>query len=139
MLPPMIPDATRFAPSPMKVLVAVGRPATRSALRSLLKSEPGVQAVGEAGDLLTATRTIGGARPEVMLVDRAVLGEAGLERLPMLAAAAPGVAIFFVGMGDHPRFEAYARQQGAAGYVRLDEASQRLSGALASLASPPAA
>jgi DNA-binding NarL/FixJ family response regulator len=135
----VIPDDTHIASRPLRVLVAAGRPATRSALRSLLGSEPGVLRVGEAADLLTAIRSIRGARPDAVLVDRALLGDAGLARLPVLTSAAPGVAVFFVGMGDHPRLEAHARRAGAAGYIRLDEAQERLSSALAWLASPSAA
>jgi DNA-binding NarL/FixJ family response regulator len=125
--------------SPVKVLVAVGRPATRSALWSLLGSEPGVEPIAAAGDLLTAIRTMRETRPDAVLVDRALLGEMGLERLPTLAAAAPGIAIFLIGMGDHPRLEAHARRAGAAGYVRLDAAPERLSRVLAWPARPSAA
>ena len=46
-------------------------PATRSALRSLLDSEPGLQAVGEAADLLTRSATIRTSVPDAVLVDRA--------------------------------------------------------------------
>ena len=139
MLPPMIPDAARTASRSLKVLVAAGRPATRSALWSLLGSEPGVERIPAAGDLLTAIRTIRAARPDAVLVDRALLGDAGLERLPVLTSAIPGVAVFFVGMGDHPRLEAHARRAGAAGHIRLDEAQERLSSALAWLAPPSTA
>jgi|tagenome__1003787_1003787.scaffolds.fasta_scaffold20520200_2 DNA-binding NarL/FixJ family response regulator len=130
---------THSASRSRKVLIAAGRPTTRSALRSLLDSEPGVQVVGEAVDVLTTIRALRTASPDVLLVGTSILGDAGLKRLSMLAAEAPGVPIFVVGMGDHPRMEAHARAAGAAGYVRLDEAPERLSSALASLASPTAA
>jgi DNA-binding NarL/FixJ family response regulator len=138
MLTSMIPDHT-LRSSPVRVLVVAGRPLTRAALRSLLDGEPGVQAMAEAADLSTAIHAIRASPPDVVLVDRSALGEAGLKRLPLLAAAAPGAGIFLVGMGDHPRLEAHARQAGAAGYLRLDEAPERLSSVLASPAPPSAA
>jgi DNA-binding NarL/FixJ family response regulator len=137
MLTSMIPDHTPRS-SPVRVLVVAGRPLTRAALRSLLDGEPGVQAMAEAADLSTAIHAIRASPPDVVLVDRSALGEAGLKRLPLLAAA-PGAGIFLVGMGDHPRLEAHARQAGAAGYLRLDEAPERLSSVLASPAPPSAA
>jgi two-component system response regulator DesR len=117
---------------PLKVLVAIARPATRAALIALLDSEPALRGVGVAGDLPAAMRMIRAAAPEAVLIDRTVLGPTGVGRLALLAAAAPAVAVFLVGMGDHPRLDAYARDAGAAGYIRLDEAPERLSGALRS-------
>jgi DNA-binding NarL/FixJ family response regulator len=120
-----------FTDRPLDVVVATGRPATRAALTALLESEPRLRAAGVAGDLPTAVRLIRATDPDAMLIDRTVLGP-GDGRLRMLAASMPGVAVFLVGMGDHPRLDANARDAGAAGYIRLDEAPERLSGALVS-------
>lgn len=122
------------ADRPLNVLIATGRLATRAALTALLDSEPHLRGAGVAGDLPTTIRMIRSRRPHVVLVDRTVLGPAGVGRLTMLTAAAPGVAVFLVGMGDHPAMDAYARSAGAAGYLRLDETPERLSGALTSAA-----
>jgi two-component system response regulator DesR len=139
MLTDMIARPATNVSSPLKVLVATGRPATRAALTALLESEPGMCPDGIAGDLATALRLVGSTSPDALLIDRTVLGPTGLGQLAALAAAAPGVGVFLVGMGDHPRLDAAARDAGAAGYIRLDEAPERLSGALAPLASRPAA
>jgi DNA-binding NarL/FixJ family response regulator len=118
----------------VSILVATGRPATRTALTALLDSEPGVRAAGAARDLPSAIRMIRSRRPDVVLVDRTVLGPAAAGTLTMLTAAAPDVAVYLVGMGDHPQMDAYARCAGAAGYLRLDETPERLSGTLMSAA-----
>jgi DNA-binding NarL/FixJ family response regulator len=117
---------------PLSVLVATARPTTRAALTALLDAEPGLRAAGMAGDLATTIRMIRSCSPDAVLVDRTVLGTTGAGRLPMLAAAAPEVAIYLVGMGDHPRLDAHVRDAGAAGYLRLDETPERLSGTLRS-------
>jgi DNA-binding NarL/FixJ family response regulator len=128
----MVPASANPASSPLSVLIASGRLATQSALLALLDSEPGVVAAGVAADLSATIRMIRSTAPGVVLVDRTVLGPTGVGRLAMLAAAAPGVAVYLVGMGDHPRLDDYARNAGAAGYIRLDEAPERLAGRLVS-------
>jgi DNA-binding NarL/FixJ family response regulator len=117
---------------PMRVLIAADRTATRSSLWSVLETEPGLAPVGVAADLPEAIRQLRLLQPELMLVDRRLLGHAGLRRLPMLALEAEQTAIVVIGMGDHPGLDALVRSAGAAGYIRLDE---RLAGVPAMLAS----
>jgi DNA-binding NarL/FixJ family response regulator len=114
------------------VLIATTRPATRAALTALVETEPGLRVVAVAEDLATTIRMIRATVPDAVLIDRTVLGAAGAGRLAMLAAAVPEVAVHLVGMGDHPAMDTYAHSAGAAGYIRLDEAPETLSGALAS-------
>jgi two-component system response regulator DesR len=118
-----------------RVFVAAERQTTRASLLALLEIEPGLEPVGEAATLPVAIRRLRALRPEILLVDRRLLGGAGLPRLPMLAGEAVGTAIVVVGMGDHPGLDAYAERAGAAGYLRLDEAAERVS----SVVSPPPA
>jgi len=106
---------------PTTVLLASDRSATRSSLWSLLETEPGLEPVGVAADLPAAIRQLRMLTPDVMLVDRRLLGDTGLRRLPMLALEAEETAIVVIGMGDHPGLDALVRSAGAAGYIRLDE------------------
>jgi DNA-binding NarL/FixJ family response regulator len=123
----------------IQVLVATARLPTRSALRALLETEPCLHLVGMSGDLVTTIRMIRGTHPDAVLVDRTVLGGVGFNRLSLLTREAPGVAIFLVGMGDHPQIDVHARAEGAAGYIRLDEAPDRISDVLTSAPAPSAA
>jgi DNA-binding NarL/FixJ family response regulator len=115
-----------------RVLIAAGRPSTRSALRTLVELEPGVEPLAAVPDLAAAIRELRGRRPDVLLIERTLLGAPSMPRLVTLAREAPGVAIFVVGMGDHPWLEPHARRAGAAGYIQLDEASERIGSALVS-------
>jgi len=120
----------------IQVLLATARLPTRSALRALIDTEPDLQLVGMAGDMLTTIRMIRSKRPDAVLVDRTVLGGVGFNQLPLLTSQAPGVAVFLIGMGDHPQLDVHARGDGAAGYIRLDEAPERISDVLTSVAAP---
>ena len=117
------------------VVVAAGRSATRSSLWALLETEPRVEPVGAAPDLPTAIQLLRKLRPDLLLVDRSLLGDAGLRRLPMLTAESERTAVVLVGMGDHPAMQAQALKAGAAAYIRLDEAAERLDGFVDTLAS----
>ena len=121
------------------VLVAADRSTTRSSLWSLLETEPGLEPVGVAGDLPAAIRQLRLLKPDVLLVSRRLLGQAGLRRLPMLALEAEHTALVVIGMGDHPGLDALVRAAGGAGYIRLDEAAERLSGLVEIAVARPAA
>jgi DNA-binding NarL/FixJ family response regulator len=122
----------RFRIVMKRVLVAAERRTTRSSLLALLETEPDLEPVGEAAALPAAIRQLRSLRPELLLVDRRLLGGAALPRLPMLASQAGDTAIVVVGMSDHPGLDAHARQAGAAGYLRLDEAAERVSSVVSS-------
>jgi NarL family two-component system response regulator LiaR len=114
---------------PLSVVVAAVRDVTRSALWSLVEAEPTLTPAGAASDLAETVRLVRAATPDVVLVDNRLLGRAGVARLSMLAAAAPLTAVILIGMGDHPSLPRRARAAGAAGYVRLDQAAERLASA----------
>lgn len=107
--------------------MAAERPATRASLLALIETEAGLEAVGEAADLPAAVRQLRVLQPEIVLVDRRLLGGPGLPRLALLAWEAGNTAIVVVGMGDHPGLDAQARRAGAAAYLRLDQAAERMS------------
>jgi DNA-binding NarL/FixJ family response regulator len=115
--------------SPITVLVAAARGATRSAITIVLDAAPGLQPVGVAADLSGMIAVLRRSAPDVVFVDRTVLGAAGLRRLSTLAALAPATAFVVIGMSDHPGFGARARAAGAVDYVRLDDPAERVAGA----------
>ena len=121
------------------VVVAAERSATRSSLWALLETEPALRPVGKAADLAGAVEQLHALRPDVLLVHRTVLGDAGVRRRPMLAAEVPDVEIVIVGMGDHPELDAQVRRAGGAGYLRLDEAAERVAAVLGAAAPSPVA
>jgi DNA-binding NarL/FixJ family response regulator len=117
------------------VVIAAGRSTTRSSLWALLETEPHLEPVGAAPDLPTAIHLLRTLQPDLLLVDRSLLGDAGLRRLPMLTAESERTAVVLVGMGDHPGMQALALKAGAVAYMRLDEAAERLGGFVDMIAS----
>jgi two-component system, NarL family, response regulator DesR len=127
--PPAI--SHHFAPdpavlAPITVLIAAGHDRARAALEGLVESEPTLEHVASATNLASSIRALRGSRPELAVIDQAVLGHGGLDRLPLLAAVAPMTAFFVLGVETHPDFATRARRAGAAGYILLEEAAERL-------------
>jgi DNA-binding NarL/FixJ family response regulator len=108
------------------VLLAVGHARTRAALEALFDGEPGFARTASTTDLLSTVRTLREWKPAVVVIDRHLLGHGGLDQLRLLAAVAGSAVVIMVGMEDHPRFAARARAAGAAAYIRLEEAAERL-------------
>jgi DNA-binding NarL/FixJ family response regulator len=91
------------------VAIVARRAATRSALEAVLAQDRGMTVTSSAPELDDAVDA------DVVVIEDSAAGDAG--RLP---------AFVVVGMEDHPGFAQRARAAGAAAYVRLDEASERL-------------
>lgn len=123
----MIPQ---FAPAtdaaPISVFIAARHDRVRAALWHLLEREPGVEPLAATADLADMIRLLERLAPAVVVVDQSVLGEAGSDALATLAEVAPQARFVVVGMHDHPAYVTWARDAGAADYVRLDEAADRL-------------
>jgi DNA-binding NarL/FixJ family response regulator len=123
----MIPH---FAPAeeaaPVSIFIAARHERVRAALWQLLEHEPGIEPLAATADLADMIALLERLRPAVVVVDQSVLGDAGLDALSTLGEAAPQAAFIVVGMHDHPGYVTKAREAGAADYVCLDEAADRL-------------
>jgi DNA-binding NarL/FixJ family response regulator len=113
----------------LPVLVASGHPGTRAALYALLDGDPALSHAASTADLASTVRALACLGAAVVVVDQRILGEGGLDGLPPLVALAPPAVVLMVGMEDHPRYARRVRAGGAAAYIRLEEAVERLSAA----------
>jgi DNA-binding NarL/FixJ family response regulator len=118
--------ATAHDRARISAVIATRHPAMRSSLSAALEGDPQVHLLGAAGDLLDTMRLLRSFQPDIVLLDAGVLGDEGIRRLPLLRSAAPTTAFLVLGMGDHPAYAAHARRSGAADYVRMDQAADRL-------------
>jgi DNA-binding NarL/FixJ family response regulator len=123
----MIPQLALQKEAPdVTVFIAARHDRVRAALWQLLEGEVGIEPLAATADLTDMVRLLGWLRPSVVVVEQSVLGDTGLDALSTLVQVAPEAAIIVVGMHDHPGYVAWARDAGAADYVCLDEAVDRL-------------
>ncbi|HZE03887.1 MAG TPA: response regulator transcription factor, partial [Solirubrobacteraceae bacterium] len=74
-----VPDA---AEAPVTVVVADDHRVVRTGLRLLLEGEAGFEVVAEAGDVSSARRYVRAHRPQVLVLDLNMPGEASLPAIP---------------------------------------------------------
>jgi DNA-binding NarL/FixJ family response regulator len=116
----------------MRVLIADDQPQVRSALRLLLKQEPGVTVVGEAEDTQQALELAAGQRPDLVLLDWELPGPwAGQPLkntdqclLPALRARCPQVKV--VALSGRPEARRAALAAGADAFVSKGDPPERV-------------
>jgi len=102
------------------VLIADPHPATRSALRSALKSTKTVTVVGETPDLPSALNAISAAQVDIVLADSGVAGLRSESARAGLAQLSRRVPVIVMGMGDPRLYGPALHTAGAAGYWPKD-------------------
>ncbi len=80
----------------IRVFVVDDHPVLRSGLEAVLRAEPGFSCVGTAADGAGLERAVARARPTVVVLDRHLAGEDGLDicRALRASAAAPAVVLY---------------------------------------------
>ncbi|MBZ5589689.1 MAG: response regulator transcription factor [Acidobacteriia bacterium] len=108
----------------IRVLIADDHSMIRTGLRALLKSDPDVTVVGEAGDGRETFRLVEELAPDVVLLDISMPGEDGIQVAKRLKGSFPKVRVLFLTMHEDAGLMREAIQAGAAGYVikRAEEA-----------------
>jgi DNA-binding NarL/FixJ family response regulator len=105
------------ATRPIRVLHCDDVADVRELVRFALEDDPRLEPVGGAGDADELLAQLHELRPDVVLLDLALPGRDGLELIPVLLDAAPGVrVVVFSGFAARPT-EPVARELGAAAYV----------------------
>lgn len=107
-----------------RVLIADDQPHVRSAMRLLLRQEPGLAVVGEAGDVDQALELAAGRRPDIVLLDWELPGEGGGAALAGLRAAQPGLVV--VALSGRPEARRAALDAGADAFVSKGDPPERL-------------
>jgi len=105
----------------IRVLVVDDHPVLRAGLEAVLRAEPGFVAVGAAADGTQALRLVRRARPDVVVLDRRLGREDGLDLCATLRAeAAPPEVVIYTANMD-PDLDARARAAGARGVVAKED------------------
>jgi DNA-binding NarL/FixJ family response regulator len=116
----------------MRVLIADDQPQVRSALRLLLKQEPGVTVVGEAEDTQQTLDLAAGQRPDLVLLDWELPGtwaagplkNTGRHLLPALRARCPHTKV--IALSGRPEARKAALAAGADAFVSKGDPPERV-------------
>jgi DNA-binding NarL/FixJ family response regulator len=108
----------------MRVLIADDQPHVRSALLLLLRQEPDVTVVGEAGDAEQALELVAGQQPDLVLLDWELPGRGGTATLARLQAARPGLLV--IALSGRPESRRAALAAGVDVFVSKGEPPDQL-------------
>jgi two-component system nitrate/nitrite response regulator NarL len=104
-------------PLPIRLVVVDDHTLFRRGLVALLGSDERFEVVGEAGDAAQALQLLPTCRPQVLLLDNHLPGASGVDALPSLLAAAPGLRVLMLTMSEDEHDLAAALKRGASGYL----------------------
>ena len=111
---------------PLTVVIADDHPLFRKGLVELLRGEPGLRVVGEAGDGPAALELIERERPRLAVLDIAMPGTGGLDVARAVRERGLPVRVVLLTMYDLPEMLSRAVELGVAGYVLKDSAAAEL-------------
>ncbi|MBL8325436.1 MAG: response regulator transcription factor [Rubrivivax sp.] len=104
-------------PHSIRLMVVDDHTLFRRGLVALLASDERFEVVGEAGDAAQALQVVQACRPQVMLLDNHLPGARGVDALPSLLAALPGLRVLMLTMSEDEQDLATALKRGASGYL----------------------
>jgi DNA-binding NarL/FixJ family response regulator len=119
---------------PITVLIADDHPIFRKGLREVLRDDPDIQLVAEAGDGAKALEEICGRKPQVAVLDLDMPGMNGLEIAKRIFDLKLPVAVVLLTMYKEERILNEAMNARILGYVLKENAASDLLGCVHSVA-----
>jgi two-component system nitrate/nitrite response regulator NarL len=116
-VPPATTAAADTPAAPIRLMVVDDHTLFRRGLIALLTSDGRFEVVGEAGDAAQALQVLRACRPQVLLLDHHLPGASGVDVLPSLLEAQPGLRVLMLTMSEDEHDLAAALQRGASGYL----------------------
>jgi two-component system, NarL family, response regulator NreC len=110
----------------IRIVIADDHQVVRSGLKMLLDAEEDLEVVAEAGDVDSATRTVLGYKPDVLVLDLNMPDGSSLPAIPKMLSDSPSTNIVVLTMQEDPAFAREALQAGARGYVLKEAADNEL-------------
>jgi two-component system sensor histidine kinase/response regulator len=101
----------------VRVVLVDDTPSLRMLTRLALE-DTGFEVVGEAGDGLAGVNVVTQLQPDLVLLDLAMPVMDGLEALPLMRKACPGVRVVIVSGFDRKAMESQVIEAGADGYIQ---------------------
>ena len=101
----------------IRIMVVDDHTLFRRGLTALLQRDPQFEIVGDAGDAGEAQRRAQELQPDVILLDNHLPGVNGVDALPALHEAVPGVKVLMLTVSEDERDLSAALRGGACGYL----------------------
>lgn len=115
---------------PVHILIAEDQVITRSGLRTLLASVPGLEVVGEATNGAEVIEMATALQPEIILMDLIMPEVNGIEATHRIHRTNPRIAILVLTQHDDDTFVFPVIRAGASGYLLKDADRDELVGAI---------
>ncbi len=110
----------------IKILLVDDHPLVREGVANLIRQQPDLEVCGEAANEPQALQLIGGALPNVAVVDLSLENGSGLELIKSIKAMHPSVAVLALSMHDESLYAERALRAGARGYLMKREAAKKV-------------
>jgi DNA-binding NarL/FixJ family response regulator len=114
----------------IRVLLVDDQSIILSGLRAILRSEPGIQVVGEAVNGHQAVEKAGTLRPDLVLMDMMMNGQDGATVTKVIRDRFPEIGVLVLTAHADQKLFRRAAEAGAAGYILKDIAPQNLVAAI---------
>jgi DNA-binding NarL/FixJ family response regulator len=118
--------SAKFSPTRRRIIVADDHPVILQMVRRLLAEQPNFEVVGEATNGAQAVILVQSLKPDVIVLDVAMPHMSGFEAARRILEAMPSVAVVILSTHTHEHFLRKAKECGAKGFVRKQDASERL-------------
>jgi CheY-like chemotaxis protein len=110
----------------IRVVLADDHPLVREGLLSLLRREPDIEVVGEAGDGRAAVDMVARLRPDVVLMDVSMPVLDGVEATRRVVSMSPDVRIIGLSLDAHPETARAMLDAGAVEFITKNSPRQQL-------------
>lgn len=114
----------------IRILVVDDHTLFRRGLTALLQRDPQFEVVGDAGDASQAQRRAEELKPDLILLDNHLPGVNGVDALPALLEAVPGVRVLMLTVSEDECDLSAALRGGACGYLLKTVEGDALAAAL---------
>ena len=109
-----------------RIFIVDDHPLVRDWLAALIKQQPDLEYLGQAGDAATALSAMLETPPDVAIVDLTLPGSSGLDLIRNLTEQLPGTQAIVLTMHDELFYVERALRAGARGYVMKHESTNSI-------------